>query len=142
MSFFISWSFFSILVGAFARDIKHKDFLLWTILAFVLSPILAFTICLCMAPNKKRCPYCWRYVANEASKCCFCHSVLNKERLEKIEAGASVESILQQERKSSKVEIPAVPKCPACNVPLRREEDHYMCLMCLGRFSDEDLKGK
>ena len=64
------WLFFAFLVGLLASS-KGRSFLGWTLLALVISPLLAGLFVLVLGTGR-RCPFCRAGVPKDATVCQHC----------------------------------------------------------------------
>ena len=57
---FVFWLAFSVIVGVFASQRRNRSGFGWFVLALLISPVLAFLLCVAMKENDKPAGYNWR----------------------------------------------------------------------------------
>ena len=58
---FVLWLAFSVIVGVFASQRRNRSGFGWFVLALLISPVLAFLLCVAMKENDKPAGYNWRF---------------------------------------------------------------------------------
>lgn len=88
------WLFLCFLVGVYAEH-RGRSGGGWGLIAFLLSPLIAFLVLLAIGPNHdgieadaiasgdmRKCPHCAELVKAEAKLCRYCHSPLSAGMLQ------------------------------------------------------------